>query len=167
MNFIGTHLSYAANGKSIGLNRNVDNHTAFIDNLIELIVFTPPGGFKADPDFGFEYWNYEYSNMRQRNMHNLTPPLIDFGMFNDISRMECRERLIKSLATYEPMLKQVEVDIEINPIDADKSRMKKISSKYEVTVNVAGALDDGLGTIVPYEKKVSFYMEPTAKQKSI
>ena len=43
----------------------------------------------------------------------------------------------------------------------------KLLSKYEVTIGISGMLDDGLGTLVPYRKDVSFLMEPTVKRINI
>ena len=41
-----------------------------INNILELIVFTPKGTFSADPEFGFEYWNHEFSNINVREFNN-------------------------------------------------------------------------------------------------
>ena len=74
----------------------------------------------------------------------------------------------KSLETYEPQLKHVDVFIELNSIDEDKQhRTKKVFSKYEVSVRVTGVLDDGLGMVKKYEKRVMFFMEPTVKKITI
>ena len=55
---------------------------------------------------------------------------------------------------------------ELRSID-DKKQNRKVFSKYEVSVRVTGFLDDGLGMVKKYEKKVMFFMEPTVKQITI
>ena len=52
MGYIKVPISYTKNNSS-EINREIEDRTAIIDNLIELIVFTPRGSFPADPDFGF------------------------------------------------------------------------------------------------------------------
>ena len=64
MSFISTPLVFRHSGASIL--RDINDRITMLDNLVELVVFTPRGSFTADPDFGFEYWNHEYSRMRSR-----------------------------------------------------------------------------------------------------
>ena len=56
MSFISTPVTYIE--PSLRLVRNIEDHITKLDNLVELIVFTPRGSFAADPDFGFEYWSH-------------------------------------------------------------------------------------------------------------
>ncbi len=168
MDYIGTPLQYTKDGLSISLERNLDNRIKMIDNFIELIVFTPKGSFVADPDFGFEYWNHEYSNIHYRNFNNGHTGFTMGGLYNDVTRKECQDSIRKSIETYDNQLKQIDVSIELNGIDHTKAKGKKsIFSKYEVVVKVTGMLDDGLGVYKPYEKLISFYMEPTVKKLTI
>lgn len=37
-------------------------------------------------------------------------------------------------------------------------------SKYEMRILITGFLDDGLGIMRPYEKRISFMVEPIAKK---
>lgn len=168
MHFIVTPLKFRQDDSSISIERNIDDRIKMIDNLIELIVFTPKGSFAADPDFGFEYWNHEYSNVHFRDFNNEHSAALRGGLYNEITKKECQESVRRSIETYEPQLKHVNVAIELNSIGVEKQwHRKKIISKYEVSVRVVGVLDDGLGTIVPYEKGILFFMEPTVKQISI
>ena len=66
MEYISTPLSISDDGQLV---RDVNERITMLDNLVELIVFTPRGSFEADPDFGFEYWNHEYSNVHMRRKH--------------------------------------------------------------------------------------------------
>ena len=105
------------------------------------------GGF-SDPDFGFEYWNHEYSNVHYREFNNEQTGLSSGGLYNEITKKECQESIRQSLSTYAPQLKQVFVSMELNSAEAEKQRKKKVPSKYVVTITVEGIIDDGLGNYV-------------------
>lgn len=163
MDYIGTPLKFLRQESSVKINRSLDSRIKMLDNFIELIVFTPKGSFAADPDFGFEYWSHEYSNLHHDSFNN-GHVLQDFT--TDVTKMECQDSIKKSLLIYEPAMQDVNVNIEINPIEIINQR-RRVKSKYEVKVRVNGTIDDGLGVMIPYEKSVSFFMEPTVKQYSI
>lgn len=169
MTFVNTPIEFnKKESSSIIISREIDERVSMLDNLIELIVFTPRGSFAADPDFGFEYWNHEYSNIHYRDFNNNHIGMSYVGLYNDVTRKECQDSIRKSLETYEPQLKHVEVSIELNSIGEDRQKKRrKVFSKYEISVRVIGMLDDGLGMVKPYEKKVMFFMEPTLKQITI
>ena len=135
-----------------------------LDNLVELVVFTPRGSFAADPDFGFEYWNHEFSNVHYREFNNSQLGKVAKGLQNEVTKKECEDSIRISLATYEPMLKNVTVSIVLNTAGERLPRRRKMASKYEVNVVVEGQLDDGLGTLQPYRKNVVFLVEPTVKR---
>ena len=71
----------------------------------------------------------------------------------------------RSLETYDVLLKQIDVSIELHSVDSEQR--KKIASKFQVVVKVTGMLDEGLGTFTPYKKEISFLMEPTVKRYKI
>ena len=54
MRFSSTPLSFDNSDTGIKIVRDMDDHISMLDNLVELIVFTPRGSFIGDPDFGFE-----------------------------------------------------------------------------------------------------------------
>lgn len=176
MDYIATPLSYRRDDTSIALVRKEEERTAAIDRLVELIVFTPRGSFAADTDFGFEYWNYEYANVSSRDFNNGQPAKVGASPYSEVTKSMCSESIRKSLARYEPQLKQVEVSVELNPVDGpgmpegaygSERRSNRRRSKWQVSVSVTGMLDDGLGTVRPYRTGVSFLMEPTAKRTGI
>lgn len=138
-----------------------------INNILDLIVFTPKGTFIADPEFGFEYWNHEFSNIDVREFNNsyMGMMVVDPQSLNDVSRKQCELSLKESIIEYEPRLinPEVKIELEIN----DKIRKKKSQSKYEMKIMISGSIDDGLGIVRPYEKRISFMVEPTAKKISI
>ena len=135
-----------------------------LDNLVDLIIFTPRGSFDADPDFGFEYWNHEYSNIHYREFNSEHTGYSGNGLNDEVTKEECKKSICQSLESYEPQLKDVNVSIEINAAEVEKQRRKKVLSKYVVTISVEGIIDDGLGTTTPYKKDVVFLMEPIAKR---
>lgn len=165
MAFIKTPLIYENNTGIIA--RSLEERVAMIDNFIELIVFSPKGSFIADDDFGFEYWNHEYSNVHFRSFNHGLNGTYSNGLYNEVTLKECKESIEKSLSIYEPQLKQVYVSIELGSIKTENESNHKLLSKYEVTIVITGVLDDGLGTIVPYKKEISFLMEPTVKRIKI
>ena len=165
MAFIKTPVSYE--GDSSVISRTLEDQLAMIDNLVELIIFTPRGSFSADADFGFEYWNHEYSNVHFRSFNSGQNGNYSNGLYNEVTLKECKESIEKSLSVYEPQLKQVSVFIELGSIKAENNSSHRLISKYEVNVQVAGMLDDGLGILTPYKKTVSFLMEPTVKRIKI
>ena len=165
MAFIKTPLNYENNTGIIA--RSLEERVAMIDNFIELIVFSPKGSFIADDDFGFEYWNHEYSNVHFRSFNHGQNGTYSNGLYNEVTLKECKESIEKSLSIYEPQLKQVYVSIELGSIKTENESNHKLLSKYEVTIVITGVLDDGLGTIVPYKKEISFLMEPTVKRIKI
>ena len=137
-----------------------------INRILDLIVFTPKGTFSADPEFGFEYWNHEFSNINVREFNNSYMGMVaDTQSLNDVSRRQCELSLKESIMAYEPRLinPEVKIELEIN----DKIRKKKSQSKYEMKILIIGSIDDGLGIVRPFEKRVSFMVEPTAKKISI
>jgi hypothetical protein len=166
MNYVSTPLSFLETDSSLKLNRDLDNRIAMIDNLIELIVFTPKGSFLADPDFGFEYWSHEYANIHYRSFNNGQSITTTDGNYREITKAECQESIRRSLATYEPSLKNVSISIELNAASIDKQRRKKVLSKHIVRVDIEGLLENGPGTFQPYKKEVVFLMEPTLKRGS-
>ena len=162
MKFISTPLVFLDQGARI--NRDIEERQKMLDNLVELVVFTPRGQFDADPDFGFEYWNHEFSNVHYREFNTSQTGRIANGLYNEVTKKECEESIKQSLAAYEPMLKDVIVNIGLDQADDKQMRRRRVHSKYEITVNVEGRLDDGLGTMRPYSKKVVFLVEPTVKR---
>ena len=165
MAFIKTPLTYEDNTGIIA--RSLEERVAMIDNFIELIVFSPKGSFIADDDFGFEYWNHEYSNVHFKSFNHGQNGTYSNGLYNEVTLKECKESIEKSLSIYEPQLKQVNVSIELGSIKTGNESNHKLLSKYEVTIIITGVLDDGLGTIAPYKKEISFLMEPTVKRIKI
>jgi len=136
-----------------------------ISNILDLIVFTPKGSFAADPEFGFEYWNHEFSNINVREFNNNYLGMVsDIRSLNDISREQCETGLKESIMTYEPRLQQPDVKVELD-VNGKKSR-RNLQSRYEMRIHITGLLDDGLGVTHPFEKRISFLVEPVAKKMS-
>ena len=167
MKFSKTPLSFIKSDKSITIVRDIEERISMLDNLVELIVFTPRGSFEADPDFGFEYWNHEFSNINYREFNNDYNSISSEGHYNEITKKECQESIRQSLTVYAPELKNINVSIEMNIASSDKQEQKKVFSKYIITVVVDADIDYGLATTVAYKKDVKFLIEPTAKKYKI
>ena len=164
MNSISTPLAIRQTDSGLRLGRSLGDHIAAIDNLVELIVFTPKGTFLADPDFGFEYWNHEYANIHYRTFNNGQVLTTIDGIYQEITRAECQESIRQSLATYAPSLTEVGIFIELNAASTGRQRKKNVMSKHLVKIIVEGSLENGPGSVCPYRKEVVFLMEPTTKR---
>lgn len=156
--YLSLPLLLFSTDSSIRLEPTLSDTVAMLDNLIELAVFTPRGSFTADPDFGFEYWNYEYVNIDIRGFND------GQRMSNsDVSKQVCEDSIKDSITAYDSNLKKISASMELKLLSHSEQRRRKTSSRYEVVVRVTGELDDGLGTMRPYYKEVRFLMEPVAK----
>lgn len=150
-------------GDATALEKESGDLEQCISNLLDLIVFTPRGSFSADPEFGFEYWNHEFSNINVREFNNSYMGMTaDAQPVNEISRRQCEASLRESILAYEPRLlkPEVRVELEMN----DRPRKRKSQSKYEMRILISGSIDDGLGIARPYEKRISFMVEPVARK---
>lgn len=146
-NYISTPVSYPEAESSLELKRDIDSVEQMLDNLIELIVFTPRGSFIADPEFGFEYWNHGMSSIDN---------------YQEIIEIECQESIRNGLLSYAPQLKNI--SFESKDASSDGQQRRKVQSKHRVTFFIKGDIDNGIGTS-PYEKKVEFFIEPTVIKK--
>ena len=165
MAFINTPLAYHNVDEVLGLERGLNSQIELLDNLIELIVFTPRGSFLADPEFGFEYWNHEYSNIQYRTFNSGQSGMLAGPMGQDVTKSECQESIKKSLLTYAPQLKNVNVEVQLDTaFNKEQQRKGKVQSKHLVSINIEGEIDSGISTS-QYKKKVEFLMEPTAKRR--
>ena len=165
MKGIGVPLNYLETDDGIHIARGLEEQTAILDNLVELIIFTPCGSFKADPDFGLDYWNHEYSNINDNQFNNNSTGQNEFS--KESTKMRCENSVRHSLMTYAPELKSLAVTMNLDPTDANNQGRRKVLSRHMVTILVEGYLEDGLGTLSPYQKEVSFLVEPTAKKIKI
>lgn len=165
MNYISTPLSFTEHDTQNEISRDLEERISMLDNLIELIVFTPRGSFNADPDFGFEYWDHEYSNVNDTQFNNNNTGRDSYD--SESTKIKCQESIRQSLNTYAPELKNVEITMNLSAADSDKQGRKKVLSRHIVAVVVRGSIENGLGTALDYNKEVSFYIEPTAKRLRI
>lgn len=164
MSFINTPLAYQSLTDGLYVKRDLKSQAEVLDNLLELIAFTPRGSFLADPDFGFEYWNHEYSNIQYRTFNSGQGLLLGGKNGQDVTKLDCQESIRQSLQTYAPQLTKVEVTVELNAAQySERQHKRKVQSKHIVSIIVEGELDNGIGTS-KYKKKIEFLMEPSAKK---
>ena len=163
MSFISTPLSYQSPSTEL-LKRNLESEIELLDNLIELIAFTPRGSFLADPEFGFEYWNHEYTNIQYRAFNSGQGVSMGSKIGQEVTKLECQESICQSLLTYAPQLTKVDVAVELNAAQYNERQQKrKVQSKHLVTIIVEGEFDNGISTN-RYKKKIEFLLEPSAKK---
>jgi len=86
MRFVSTPLQFIDSGTK--LLRDIEDRILMLDNLVELIVFTPRGDFEADPDFGFEYWNHEFSNVHYREFNASQSGIVGGSLYNEVTKKE-------------------------------------------------------------------------------
>lgn len=164
MSFISIPLAYQSHPNDLRIQHNTASETEEIDNLVELIAFTPRGSFSADPDFGFEYWNHEYSNIQYRTFNSGQRGGQESTTRQEVTKLECQESIRQSLMTYAPQLTDVKVDVELNAAKySEQDQKRKVQSKHLVSIVVEGELDNGIGTS-KYRKKIEFLLEPSAKK---
>lgn len=162
MDFISIPLHVSLKGTPV-LEREKGTLEESIDNILDLIVFTPKGAFPADPEFGFEYWNHEFSNINIREFNNNYIGLIPaLQKKSEISRKDCEDSIRNSIINYEPRLQQPEVKIALD--SNGRNRYSGRKSKYEMHIVITGSIDEGLGVCRQYEKKISFLVEPVVRQ---
>lgn len=164
MSFISIPFAYLNPSTELIIKRKQGSEVEQLDNLIELIAYTPRGSFLADPDFGFEYWNHEYSNIQYRTFNSGQGGLLAGTASQEVTKLECQESIRQSLLTYAPQLTKVEVAVELKAADYnERPGKRKVQSKHEVVIVVEGELDNGIGTS-RYKKKIEFLIEPSAKR---
>ena len=161
--YISTPITFIDADSMLEVKHNLESEIALLDNLIELIVFTPRGSFLADPEFGFEYWNHEYSNIQYQTF-NSGQGLSTKGNGQEITKIECQESIKNSLWTYAPQLKRVNVTVELNAAKQERLQSQKKQSKHQVIVVVEGDIEKGIG-ISHYKKEVAFLIEPTVRKR--
>ena len=86
MKFISSPLAFVESVNHIRMVCDIEGKKAMFDNLIELIVFSPRGSFNADPDFGLEYWDLEYSNINDTQFNNNV--ILD-GFYDESTKRKC------------------------------------------------------------------------------
>ena len=125
---ISTPLDYSKTHPQVIVKRNLKTEEAIIDNLLDLIVFTPKGSFLADPEFGFEYWGQEYSNPQYSDF-NSGSNRIDGKVSQTVTKDECEASIKQSLGTYAPQLINVKVTVELNPAPVNNNKRNCIKSR--------------------------------------
>lgn len=164
MSYISTPLAYQKSSQGPLIKRDLKTEIEQLDNLIELIAYTPRGSFLADPDFGFEYWNHEYSNIQYRTFNSGQGGLFGNRTSQEVTKLECQESIRQSLMTYAPQLTKVEVAVELNAAQlSEQQNGRKVQSKHIVSILVEGDFDNGISSH-RYKKKIEFLMEPSAKK---
>ena len=151
------------------LKRDINSEETMLNNLIDLIVYTPRGGFSSDPDFGFEFWNHEYKNINYNSFNNGQGDQLPNGKGQKITKKECEESIKNSLETYAPQLKNIHVDVKLEAVPWKNNTGEKdesVSSKHRISIIIKGERSDGIKNDIPYERPLTIFIEPVAKKRT-
>ena len=164
MRYINSPLTFRRTEHGVAIERNIDERITMMDNLVELIAFTSRGSFNADPDFGLEYWNHEYSNVSDTQFNNNNSGRDEF--YKESTKERCEASIAESLIAYAPKkLKVRDIKVTMNlKDDILENNRNKVQSHHEVVIFVTAKLDDGMGTTCDYNREVSFMVEPTTRK---
>lgn len=165
MKYIDTPISILNSEPSLAINRDLKDLKSMIDNLVDLIIFTPKGSFLADPDFGFEYWNHEYANINYKNFNNGQAITATDGSRHEITKAECQDSIRNSLSVYIQSLKNINISMELSSATENGYETDEIKPKHTARIIVEGSIENELGTFIPYKKEVVFFTEPTLKKR--
>lgn len=152
---------------AVTIEREIEDQIAMLDNLVELVTFTPIGSFNADPDFGLEYWNYEYANISDTQFN--TDAERDEYTKKSLKE-QCEDSIKNSIKAYAPEklnISDIAVTMNLKDDNINNLGTRKIYSHHAVVIHISAKLDNGLGTSFQYNREVSFMVEPTAKKIKI
>jgi hypothetical protein len=119
-----------------------------IDDFIDLIIFTHPGECKFAYDFGFNFWETEFSNLTVERFNNSEYP-----------RKLYEENLKETIQKYEPNLTDVRVEIFLSD---EELMISKLKINFFVVIFVHGFIK-GIRK-EPYRKNVIFSLGPVIKK---
>ena len=167
MRYISTPLTFQRTEHGVTIRRDIEDRFSMMDNLVELVAFTPHGNFNADPDFGLEYWNDEYSNVNDTQFNNN-----DTGMdeYEQSTKQRCEASIANDLLAYAPNKIKLREPINVTMNLKDclrQNRKDRVNSHHEVVIFVEAKMDDGMGTTCDYNREVSFMVEPTARKPKV
>jgi len=154
--------------EKIGLLHVTKSIRESIDAFLELIIFTPKGGFKADYDFGFEFWSNEFQNLMVEdfNQHiNETELVNRKGDYTN--RKNCLRELKKTIEFYEPRLDSVKIDLNLrqkNQIKNNLENKDEDQTKYDVVIVIRGEIHTINNTKENYLKQIVFTVGPAIKK---
>lgn len=167
MNYILTPLSFQPSETAVTIEREIEDKIAMMDNLVELVAFTPIGSFNADPDFGLEYWNNEYVNISDTHFNTGA----DRNAYDkQCLKEQCEASIVDSIKAYLPeKLNATDIVVTMNLKDDESSirGTRKVYSHHVVVIHVAAKIDNGMGTSFQYTREISFMVEPTVKKIKI
>ncbi len=149
--------------------RDIETLRESVDNFLDLLVFTPRGGFKGDYGFGFEFWSNEFQNIA---IENFNQHINESGFVNrrgdPTDRGHCIKSLKRAIEMYEPRLQNVKIDLILKQkVQAEKGLhkdRKEDHTKYEVFLTIRGDLSQGAVSSEPYQKQIIFSVGPAIKQ---
>lgn len=127
---------------------HIDDVTESIDQFIDLLVFTHHGECRFQHDFGFSFWDNEFSNISIQDFNTREKPKKDF-----------EDDLKNVIETFETRLKNVQVEILLSEEDA---HVQKSKIKFMVLISITGKIKAIQSK--PYKKQIVFSVGPVAKK---
>ncbi len=131
--------------------QETDQNKQSIDSFIDLIVFTYPGEFMYDYDFGFCLWNDVFNN-------------ISIDVFNNAEypRKKYTDNLLHAINKYEKRLDDVKVEMVLSD---HQTTIRNIMVKFIVYLTITGTIK-GLKK-VPYQRNIVFSIGPTIMKSKV
>ena len=151
------------NSETLSVVKDLESVKESIDAFLELLVFTSPGGFKPDHEFGFEFWSNEFQNFIINNFNNRTSDTNLVSSKGDHTDKEsCEKGLKKSIEIYEPRLKNVRVtlNVEQNNKIAKTNNFRTNDIKYDVFIRITGKMIIDHLASEDYIKDIQFSVGP-------
>jgi hypothetical protein len=128
--------------------QKVDKVKESIDEFIDLLVFTHPGECVFFHDFGFAFWESQFSNISIEHLNNSEYP-----------KKEFEESLQRSISRYETRLEDVNVEVLLT--NQDISPLVK-KNTFSVVVSVTGKTKTFPGE--PYHRTIIFASETMTRK---
>ena len=154
---------------NLSFQRESESIRESIDTFLELLIFTPRGGFKADYDFGFEFWSNEFQNIviEDFNQHINESVLVN-RRGDSTDQRNCIRNLKKAIEMYEPRLQNVKIEMNLKQKDnTQKSYLRnevEDHTKYDVFLTIRGDIYLGMGNTEGFMKQVTFAVGPAFKK---
>lgn len=120
-----------------------------VDRFVDLLIATPKGHFKADPDFGFVFKNFRFENFDEKRRtiayRKADEPMNDYKITGSSKNPKNFAYALKrNIEMYEPRMEVSEVTMDYD------------SKKHNVKLLISGLIKGDKTQI--YSHEVNFYV---------
>ena len=134
------------------MNGSVEQETDIkksVDRFIDLLIATPMGHFKADPDFGFVFKNFRFENFDEKKRtivyRKADDPMNDYKITGTSKNPKNFAYALKrNIEMYEPRMEVSEVTMDYD------------SKKHNVKLLISGQIKGD--KMLKYSHEVNFYV---------